>query len=336
VEINRLSAVESSAWVSFQVFQVLCLLVTGYMAYLKMIPVGDIILYQGFFNTIVAAVSNMINIYPQLAKGMESITSIGEILENDDIEENIGKKAVETVGGKFDFEDLYFSYTQEHAVRNVNLQVEAGESIAIVGESGAGKSTLVNLIIGLQKPSSGRILLDGQDMTTLDLRTYRRHIAVVPQNTLLFSGSIRENITYGLSNISDDHLDQVLEMANAKEFIDRLPEGVNTLVGEHGNRLSGGQRQRIAIARALIRDPKIIILDEATSALDSISEHQVQVAIKEPIKGRTTFIVSHRLSTIRNADRIIVMKNGECVEVGTYQELMKLDREFSKLKRLQA
>lgn len=325
----------SSAWVVFQVFQVLCLLLTGYMAYKKMIPAGDIVLYQGFFNTIISAVSNMINIYPQLAKGMESINSIGEIMANEDIEDNIGKKQVTAVAGEFKFENLYFSYVEEHAVRNFNLEVQKGESIALVGASGAGKSTVLNLIIGLQQPTSGRVLLDGQDMSTLDLRTYRRHIAVVPQNTLLFSGSIKDNITYGLEDVSEERFNRVLEMSNAKEFIEQLPEGADTLIGEHGNRLSGGQRQRIAIARALVRDPQIIILDEATSALDSISEYQVQLAIQELIKGRTTFIVAHRLSTIRNVDRIVVMKDGSCVEVGTYKELIELDGEFRKLKELQ-
>ena len=170
----------------------------------------------------------------------------------------------------------------------------------------------------------------------LRLRIYRRYIAVVPQNTILFSGSIRENITYGLSSITEEQLQNAIKMANAEEFISRLPNGLDTLIGEYGNKLSGGQKQRIAIARALIRNPRVIIFDEATSALDAVSEAEVKKAMQTLIKGRTTFIVAHRLSTIRDADRILVLKNGECIEIGTYEELAALEGEFFKLKSLQS
>ena len=168
------------------------------------------------------------------------------------------------------------------------------------------------------------------------MKDYRQNLAVVPQNTILFSGSIRENITYGLTNVSESKLNKVIEMANLKDVIADMPNGLETLVGEHGGRLSGGQRQRIAIARALIRDPKIILLDEATSALDNKSELQVQQALKELIHGRTTFIVAHRLSTIRDAYRIVVMKDGQCEEIGTYEELMAREGEFYQLKQMQS
>lgn len=177
--------------------------------------------------------------------------------------------------------------------------------------------------------------MDGIDLADIDLRSYRKHLAVVPQTNILFSGTIRDNITYGLREFSEEHVKRVVEMANLSEFIDQLPDGLDTMVGEHGGKLSGGQRQRIAIARALIRDPKIIILDEATSALDNESEFHVQKAMQELIKNRTTFIVAHRLSTIRDADRIVVMKRGHIVEAGTFDELMASKGEFYNLKQLQ-
>jgi len=330
------AAFGASAWVAFQTFQIACLLVTAYMAFRGLIPPGDIVMYQGFFNTITSSVNGLINIYPQLTRGLESLRSIGEILASSDFEHNKGKKAVTDIQGRFSFQDVYFAYPSGNAaaIRGINLEVAPGECIAFVGESGAGKSTLLNLIIGFYRPTAGHILLDGEDMENLDLRTYRRHLAVVPQNTILFSGTIRENITYGLPSVTDEQLNQALEAACAKEFIDRLPEGLDTRIGEHGGKLSGGQRQRIAIARALIRDPKVIILDEPTSALDLISEAQVKTALKALIKGRTTFIVAHRLSTIRDADRIAVIKNGTIVEIGTYDQLTAKNGEFKKLESL--
>jgi ATP-binding cassette subfamily B protein len=193
----------------------------------------------------------------------------------------------------------------------------------------------MSLVIGFRRPTEGRILLDGTDMRDLDLRQYRRFLAVVPQTTLLFSGSIRENIVYGIETVDDRRLWEVLEMANAAEFVSKMSHGLDSKLGELGARLSGGQRQRISIARALVRNPKVIILDEATSSLDVVSESLIQEAIQRLIKGRTTFIVAHRLSTIRNAGRILVLKNGACVESGTHEELMKAKSEFYKYKLLQ-
>ena len=172
-------------------------------------------------------------------------------------------------------------------------------------------------------------------MNTINLQTYRQHIAVVPQTSILFSGTIRDNITYGVKKISEQKLNQVIAAANLRSFIDGLPDGLDTVVGEHGGKLSGGQRQRISIARALMRDPDIIILDEATSALDSISEKEIQEALNNLTKDRTTFIVAHRLSTIKGADKIAVMRDGHCTEYGSYDELMALKGEFYEMRRLQ-
>ena len=193
----------------------------------------------------------------------------------------------------------------------------------------------MNLIIGFNLPNSGELTVDGHDIRDIDLHSYRKHISIVPQNSVLFTGTIRENITYGRPNVTDEELNTALEAARLTDFINSLPKGVDTPLEEHGANLSGGQRQRLSIARAIIRNPQVIILDEATSALDSVSERQIQDAINNLTQDRTTFIVAHRLSTIKNADKIAVIKNGKCVEMGTFDDLMEKQGEFYKLRTLQ-
>jgi ATP-binding cassette subfamily B protein len=195
----------------------------------------------------------------------------------------------------------------------------------------------MNLIIGFRRPGSGRILLDGVDMATINFRSFRRFVAVVPQQTVLFTGTVRDNITYGLQHVSEAKLADAMEMANCADFVRKLPQGLETSIGSRGGKLSGGQRQRIAVARALLRDPRVIILDEATSALDLQSEFLVQQAINRLIEGRTTFIVAHRLSTIRHASKVVVMNEGRISEMGTHQELLeRKNSAFSRLHALQA
>lgn len=213
--------------------------------------------------------------------------------------------------------------------------METGKSIAFVEESSAGKSTVLSMVVGFYRPTKGRISIDGVPFDELDMKKYRQKLAVLPQNTVLFSGTIRENIAYGLQDVSEKNIQEVVKMTNLQDVINEMPDGLDTRIGEHGGKLSGGQRQRIAIARALIRNPEVILLDEATSALDNEAEYRVQQAIQELIKERTTFIVAHRLSTIRDVDRIVVMKAGECVEVGTYEELMENKGAFYQLKKRQ-
>lgn len=327
----------ASSWVIFQFFQILCLGVTAYMAYTGDISVGEVALYQTYFTNIVNRISALVGLLPTISKGTESLVSVGEILSANDIEDNSGKKVLKDLEGEFEFRDICFSYTPEKQILNhFNLKVEKGQTIALVGESGAGKSTVLNMVIGFNKATSGDILIDGNNISDIDLRSYRRHIAVVPQTSVLFSGTIRDNITYGLPSVNKKQLDAAVKAANLTSFIESLPNGLDTIVGEHGGKLSGGQRQRISIARAIIRNPKVIILDEATSALDSVSEKEIQDAIDNLTRERTTFIVAHRLSTIRNADRIAVMRDGHCTEYGTFEELMALKGEFYEMKKLQS
>ncbi|MBP3961197.1 ABC transporter ATP-binding protein [Paenibacillus sp. DLE-14] len=327
----------ASNWVTFQLFQVFCLLFTAFLAYKGQIEVGNIVMYQGFFSMILGSVSALITTYPNMAKGFESIYSITEILNSQEIERNDGKLKLREISGEIAFEDIQLVYpgSEHHVLEEVTLTVRAGECIAFVGESGAGKSTILNLVTGFLRPTGGKLTIDGVNIDDIDLREYRKFISVVPQTNILFSGTIRDNIVYGLPDITDEQIYAAIEMANLSEMVKRLPAGIHTKVGEHGGKLSGGQRQRIAIARALIRNPKVIILDEATSALDNASEYHVQKAMQELIKGRTTFIVAHRLSTIRDADRIVVMKQGRIAEIGTFDELIASKGEFYHLKQLQ-
>ena len=328
----------SVGWAIFQIFQIVCLGFTGYLAFQGDILAGDITLYQSYFATIVNQVSAVISLVPIIAKGFESITSIGEVLLSEEVEHNDGKEVLDNVEGEFSFENVHFHYqdSEKNTLRGLNLKVRKGETIALVGESGAGKSTILNLVNGFYLATNGKVLIDGKDLSAIDLRSYRKHLAVVPQTSILFSGTIRDNITYGCSNVSEERLMAAVKAANLSELIESLPDGLNTMVGEHGGKLSGGQRQRVSIARALIRDPKVIVLDEATSALDTISEKLIQEAINNLAKDRTTFIVAHRLSTIREADKIAVISHGKCIEYGTYEELMEKKGVFYEMKKVQS
>ena len=325
------------SWVVFQVFQVVCLAVSGFMAMSGLIKVGDVTFYQSSFPTVVNQFSALINLLPILTKGLESVSSIGEVLSSDEIEENEGKEELLSLRGEYAFKQVSFSYpgSSKEVLHGLDFTVKQGETIALVGESGSGKTTILNMLIGFILPSGGQLMLDGKDMKGLNLRTYRRFLSVVPQTPVLFTGTVRENITYGLEHVSEEQIAQAVEAANLSEVVKRLPQGLDTMIEEHGANLSGGQRQRISIARALIRNPQVIILDEATSALDSISESEIQEALERLTKGRTTFIVAHRLSTVRGADRILVIGQGRIREQGSYQELMAKKGEFYQMEQLQ-
>lgn len=326
----------SWTWVIPTFFNALCVVFCAVMAVYGHIGVGDIVLYQSMFSQISGSVSSLVNLVPAFSSGLDALSSVSELMNEKDIEVTIGKAHVNKIEGNVEFKNVYYRYpnTEQYVVNGLNLSVKKGECIAVVGGSGSGKSTIMNIIIGFLLPTKGELTIDGRSIKEVNLSEYRHHISVVPQSSILFAGTIRENITYGLDNYTEEQLKKVVEMANLNEFIKDLPNGLDTNIGEHGDKLSGGQKQRITIARALIRNPKILILDEATSALDNISEYHVQKAIASSIRGRTTFIVAHRLSTIRDADRIVVMEQGVPVEIGTYEELMAKKGKFYELKAL--
>ena len=329
----------SSSWFTFMCFQLACLVFSAWLVIHHRISVGDAVMYHTYFGMLIGAVQQFLSVFPALAQGADAIRSLGEVLEAEPVERNEGKApAPSPLRGELVFEDVSFRYPRgrEVALQDISLRIAAGETVAFVGESGAGKSTLVNLAIGFRQPTTGCVKLDGHDLRELDLRTYRRQIGVVPQTTLLFNGTLRENVTYGLEQVSDDTLGKIMADANLAEFVRLLPQGLDTPLGEGGAQLSGGQRQRLAIARALVRNPRLVILDEATSALDTESERLVQEALVRLTQGRTTLIVAHRFSTIRHAHRIIVLHRGQIVEQGTQAELMNRQGQFYRLAQLQS
>jgi len=324
------------SWAAFQFFQLGCLVFTSIMAYNKLIQVGDISLYQSYFSSITNQISNLIALLPIITKGLDSVSSIGEILAATDIEDNTDKTPINELRGEYEFKNVAFSYDKDqHLLEDFSISIRAGETIAFVGESGCGKTTTMNLILGFNLATRGQLTVDGKDIKEIDLRSYRSHIAIVPQNSVMFTGTIRENITYGIENASEEDIYEAVEAARLTNFINSLPYGLDTVLSEHGSNLSGGQRQRISIARAIIRKPSVIIFDEATSALDSVSEREIQKAIDNLTKDHTTFIVAHRLSTIKNADRIAVLKNGRCEELGSYDELMAKKGLFYEMQTMQ-
>ena len=269
-------------------------------------------------------IGTFVKIYTQLQETLGAIRRVNEILDTKPLvnsPENPVK--LTSLKGHVCFSEVIFGYEDGTPVlNNISFDIHPGKTVALIGPSGAGKSTTVQLLLRFFDPQSGKIQIDGHDLKSLDLESYLSQVALVPQETLLFGGTIRENILYGKLDATDTEIIEASKSANAHEFIVEFPNGYNTLVGEKGTKLSGGERQRIAIARALLKNPKVLVLDEATSALDNQSEMLIQDALEKLMAGRTTFIIAHRLSTVHNADKIIVLDKGKVVESGTHKELM--------------
>jgi ABC-type multidrug transport system, ATPase and permease components len=292
------------------------------------ISVGDLTTYILYSIFVAGSMGSFPELYANFQKAIGASERVIEIL--DEQQEDVGllneEKAITySLEGNIAFEDVTFAYPSRREItvlKNVSFEARAGEKIAIVGPSGTGKSTIAALVLQFYKPVSGHILFDGREADTYPLTDIRSQVAIVPQDVLLFGGTIRENIAYGRLSADAEEIITAAKRANAHDFIMGFPEGYDTIVGERGVKLSGGQRQRIAIARALLKDPAILILDEATSSLDSESERQVQQALEELMKNRTAIIIAHRLSTIREADQIVVVECGQVVASGTHDELM--------------
>jgi subfamily B ATP-binding cassette protein MsbA len=269
-------------------------------------------------------------------RGMAAIERIYDILERtSDVIETDSPISIRNGAHRISFQDVSFKYDRDLVLKNINLEAETGEIIALVGMSGGGKTSLVNLIPRFYDPSQGAVLIDGTDIRQISIATLRSQIAIVTQEPILFNDTVRRNIAYGRVDASEQQIVAAAKSAYAYEFIRAFPEEFDTSIGELGGRLSGGQKQRICIARALVKDAPILILDEATSSLDSEAEILVQKALGNLMKGRTTFVIAHRLSTIRNADRIIVLVDGRIVEEGRHEQLMALEREYYKLYQMQ-
>ena len=305
---------------------------------------GDLVAFLLYGGTVAGGVSSIASTLTQFNEAVGATQRLFEILDTrPSVQDKPGARAITTTQGQISFDNVSFAYeTGTEVLKDVSLTMAPGEVLALVGPSGAGKSTLFNLIPRFYDPSQGQICLDGIDLRDIQFESLRNQIAIVPQDTLLFSGSVRDNIAYGKLDASDSEIEAAARAANAHEFVLQLPQGYATKVGERGTKLSGGQRQRIAIARAILKDPRILLLDEATSALDSESEGLVQEALGRLMHpedntagNRTTIIIAHRLSTVHIADRIAVMDQGRLVEVGTHAELMDLHGLYYRLYSLQ-
>lgn len=300
--------------------------------------VGTLVAFQGYVGGLFGPVQGLTTIYQTLRQAAVSLETVFSILDADDpLADAPGARPVTAVAGEVVFENVGFAYDGRTPVlEGIDLHARPGETIALVGPSGAGKSTMVALLQRLYDPTTGAIRLDGVDIRDLEQRSLRRQIGVVLQDALLFNDTIRNNIAYGRPGASQAEIEAAARAANAHDFIMRLPRGYDTVVGERGGVLSGGERQRIAIARALLKDPPILILDEATSALDAESEALVQEALSRLIRGRTTFVIAHRLSTVVGADRIVVLKGGRIVEEGTHDELIRRNGHYAALVHVQS
>jgi len=291
------------------------------------ISVGDYTAYLLYISTLLTSIRRVVDYTEQFQRGMTGIERFVEIMEAPaDIKDNPGAVELKNVQGDVCFENVGFHYSDdvEHEVLgHVDLHVKPGQNVALVGPSGSGKTTLCNLIPRFYDVTSGRITVDGQDIQKITLKSLRNAIGMVQQDVYLFSGTVRENIAYGKPGATEDEIIKAAKMAGAHDFISRLPDGYDTYIGERGVKLSGGQKQRLSIARVFLKNPPILILDEATSALDNESELLVQKSLEELAKGRTTFTIAHRLTTIRNADVIWVLTEKGIEEQGTHDELMK-------------
>lgn len=331
--ITGVSAVSSFASVVIGAIAVVMIIIGGNAIEAGTMTLGDFLMYISFTFLLAMPVIELTSIGTQITEALAGLDRIREVMSmTTEDEEDHRKTPLPSVKGVIDFEDVEFEYDKGVPVlKGVSFHSDAGTTTALVGSSGSGKSTILALVLNFVKPTAGIVRIDGKDLQTVRLRDYRRHLGVVLQDNFLFDGTILENIRFANPESSFEEIKEVCRIANADEFIEKFPDGYNTVVGERGVKLSGGQRQRIAIARALLANPRILILDEATSSLDSESEALIQQGLSRLREGRTTFVIAHRLSTIRSADQILVVEAGEILERGTHSELLAMDGRYKQL-----
>lgn len=331
--VTGVSAVSSFSSVVIGAIAVVMIVIGGNAVQSETMTLGDFLMYISFTFLLALPVVELTSIGTQITEAFAGLDRIREVMEMDtEDEEDELKDSLKTVEGTIDFDDVWFEYEKDVPVlKGVSFHSEAGKTTALVGSSGSGKSTILSLVLNFIQPIKGKVLIDGKDLQTTKLRDYRSHLGVVLQDNFLFDGTILDNIRFANPHANFERIKEMCVIANADEFIEKFPNGYETVVGERGVKLSGGQRQRIAIARALLADPRILILDEATSSLDSESEALIQEGLNNLRKGRTTFVIAHRLSTIRSADQILVVEAGEIVERGTHDQLVAKNGRYKQL-----
>ena len=301
------------------------------------LTIGELFSFTLFLAFLIGPIVQMGNIGTQMTEAFAGLDRTAELLarprEDDDPDRQV---TMPPIRGHVTFENVSFAYEEERVLHEVSFDVPPGTVVALVGSSGSGKSTLAALAVSFLSPDEGRVLVDGQDLATVQLASYRSQLGLVLQDDFLFDGTIRENLLFARPEANDEEIENAARRAHVLEFADRLPEGLDTVIGERGVKLSGGQRQRVTIARAILAAPRILLLDEATSSLDTESESLIQASLEELLVGRTTFVIAHRLSTIQRADLILVIEGGRVVERGKHDELMAEQGRYHRLYTLQA
>ncbi len=331
--VTGVSAVTSFSSIVIGTIAVVMIVIGGNAVQTGAMTLGDLLMYISFTFLLAMPIIEMTSVGTQITEALAGLDRIREVMAmTTEDDEDAERLPLPKTDGVIEFDNVEFEYDEGVPVlKGISFRSEAGTTTALVGSSGSGKSTILSLVLNFIQPTKGIVRIDGKDLQTVRLRDYRRHLGVVLQDNFLFDGTILDNIRFANPEANPDQIKNVCRIANADEFIEKFPNGYDTVVGERGVKLSGGQRQRIAIARALLADPRILILDEATSSLDSESEALIQEGLNNLRKGRTTFVIAHRLSTIRSADQILVVESGEILERGTHDELIAQNGRYKGL-----